>query len=112
MSSTKAKPPFAKRAYHIFFTLAVTGAGCMFTYKLFTFMKTIKKDELAGFAFDPLIIYAFVAMGFICLLAWAYMTGQFRDIESPKYEMLEKFERFEEQERAERRLTGGQHERS
>jgi hypothetical protein len=71
----------------------------MFTYKLFAFLKTIKRDELAGFAFDPILVYALVAMGFLCLLAWAFLTGQFRDIERPKYEMLE---RFDEQERAER----------
>ena len=44
------------------------------------------------------MIYALVAMGFLCLLGWAFVTGQFHDIERPKYEMLE---RFEEQERAE-----------
>lgn len=79
----------------------------MFIFKLFSFMKTIKKDELAGFAFDPLIVYGFVAMGFIFLLSWAYLTGQFRDIESPKHEMLK---RFEEQERAEGLVSGGNHE--
>ena len=81
-----------------FFIMAVTVAGCMFTYKLFAFLKTIKRDELAGFAFDPIVIYALVALGFLCLLGWAFMSGQFHDIERPKYEMLE---RFAEQERAE-----------
>ena len=87
-----------RRAVLGFFVLAVTAAGCMFTYKLFAFLKTIKRDELAGFAFDPILIYALVAMGFLCLLAWAFLTGQFRDLERAKYDMLE---RFEEQERAE-----------
>ena len=41
------------------------------------------------------------SMGFLFLLAWAFLTGQFKDIERPKYEMLE---RFAEQERAEREL--------
>ena len=99
MSNTKPPPgPKTKRAIHVFFILAVTVAGCMFTFKLFSFLKTIKRDELAGFAFDPILIYAFVAMGFLCLLAWAYLTGQFRDVERAKYDMLE---RFDEQERAE-----------
>jgi nitrogen fixation-related uncharacterized protein len=83
---------------HVFFITAVLCAGCMFTFKLFSFMKTIKKDELAGFAFDPILIYGFVAMGFLFLLCWAYLSGQFKDIERPKYEMLE---RFAEQERSE-----------
>jgi nitrogen fixation-related uncharacterized protein len=65
-------------------------------------LKTIKKDELAGFAFDPIMVYAFVAIGFLCMLAWAYLTGQFRDIERPKYEL---FERFDEQERQEAEMA-------
>lgn len=88
---------------HTFFVLACSVAGCMFVYKLFAFLKTIKRDELAGFAFDPIVVYGFVAMGFLFLLAWAYLSGQFHDIERPKYEMIE---RFEEQERAEG-LKGG-----
>lgn len=86
------------RPLHVFFVLACAAAGCMFIYKLFAFLKTIKRDELAGFAFDPIIVYAFVAMGFLFLLAWAYLSGQFHDVEQPKHDMLR---RFEEQERAE-----------
>ncbi len=76
---------------HVFFVLFVLTAGGLFFLKLFAFLSTIKKDELAGFAFDPVITYGFVAMGFLCLLAWAYMSGQFRDIERPKHDMLETF---------------------
>lgn len=93
---TLPRPP---RAVLVFFVAAVTVAGCMFCYKLFQFLRTIKRDELAGFAFDPILTYGLVAMGFVCLLAWAYLSGQFRDIERPKYEM---FERLAEQERSER----------
>lgn len=75
-----------------FFTLAVTVAGCMFVYKLSAFLTTIRKDELAGFAFDPIIIYATVAIGFLFLLAWAFLTGQFRDVERPKFEMIENYD--------------------
>jgi len=92
------------RAVHAFFVLAAVVAGCTFIYKLFAFLQTIKKDELAGFAFDPIMIYGLVAAGFLFLLAWAYLTGQFRDIERPKYDMLE---RFDEQERLEREAALG-----
>jgi len=88
-----------RRAILSFFVLAVTVAGCMFCFKLYSFMRTIKRDEMAGSFFDPIMIYAFVAAGFLFLLAWAFMTGQFRDVERAKFEMLEK---FDEQERAER----------
>lgn len=42
-------------------------------------------------------------MGFLFLLGWAFMSGQFRDIEQAKYEMLD---RFYAQEHAENRLEG------
>lgn len=76
----------------------------MFCFKLHSFLQTIKRDELAGFAFDPLMIYAFVAMGFLFLLTWAYLTGQFSNVEQPKHDMLK---RFDEQERAERLAKKG-----
>jgi nitrogen fixation-related uncharacterized protein len=88
----------ARSGVHVFFVLAVTAAGCMFCYKLTAFLKTIRRDELAGFAFDPIVIYGVVAMGFLCLLAWAYLSGQFRDVEQAKHDMLAECER---QERAE-----------
>lgn len=80
---------------HAFFCVFVLTAGSLFFYKLFAFLSTIRKDELAGFAFDPILVYGFVAMGFLCLLVWAYMSGQFRDVERPKHEMLEHFDERE-----------------
>lgn len=94
----KTESPGARKGILAFFIAAVTLAGCMFTYKLFAFLTTIRKDELAGFAFDPIVIYGLVAAGFLLLLGWAFLTGQFRDIEAAKHEMLT---RFDEQERAE-----------
>jgi hypothetical protein len=88
--------------FHAFFITVSLAAGGMFIFKLFSFLKTIKAEELDGFAFDPITIYACVAMGFLILLGWAYLTGQFRDIEAPKYEM---FEKFAEQERQETELA-------
>lgn len=101
MRDATAEPRGPRRAVLAFFCTAVTVAGCMFTFKLYSFLKTIRRDELAGFAFDPIVIYGIVATGFLLLLAWAFLTGQFRDIERPKHEMLE---RFLEQERAEQEL--------
>jgi len=88
---------------HAFFCLFVLTAGGLFFYKLFAFLSTIRKDELAGFAFDPIITYGFVAMGFLCLLTWAYLSGQFRDIERPKHDMID---RFLDQERQDARYFG------
>lgn len=87
-----------QRAIRIFFLSASTAAGLMFCYKLFAFLSTHRRGDLAGFAFDPIIVYGFVAAGFLFLLAWAFLSGHFRDLERPKYEL---FERFEEQVRQE-----------
>lgn len=95
MTRSASEPTGLRAGLHAFFVLAVTAAGGMFVFKLFSFLTTIRRDELAGFAFDPIVIYGIVALGFLLLLAWAWLTGQFRDVERPKYEMLE---RFEEQE--------------
>lgn len=86
----------------IFFVTAVTVAGGMFVFKLFSFLSTIRKDELAGFAFDPIVTYGFVAAGFLCLLGWAISSGQFRQLENAKHTMLR---RVMEQEKSEGYLT-------
>jgi len=80
---------------HFFFIVFVLTAGGLFCFKLHAFLSTIKKDELAGFAFDPILVYGFVACGFGCLLAWAYLSGQFRDVERPKHDMLERYYELE-----------------
>lgn len=90
----------ARRSIHAFFVTACLAAGAMFTFKLHEFLRTIKRDELVGFAHDPILVYAFVAIGFLCLLAWAFMTGQFRGIERTKVEMLERVASQEQAERA------------
>ena len=45
-------------------------------------------DALASFLI-PVLNYLLVAAGFFCLFFWAYAKGHFRDIEGPKYRMLE-----------------------
>ena len=92
----------------IFFLCAVAAAGGMFTYKLFAFLSTIRHEDLAGFAFDPIIIYGFVAAGFLCMLAWAYVSGHFRDVESPKHDL---FVRYREQVLQEAHLEAQQDDR-
>jgi nitrogen fixation-related uncharacterized protein len=86
------------RAIHAFFAVVCCVAGALFFFKLHEFLRTIKRDELAGFAFDPIVIYGLVAIGFFLLLAWAFLTGQFKDIEKTKHEMLERVFRQEREE--------------
>lgn len=101
--STDPRAQRTSRPILVFFCLAITAAGCMFTFKLFSFLSTIRRDDLAGFAFDPIIVYGFVALGFFFLLAWAFLSGQFRDVEQAKVDMLEDFLAEERRELAEAR---------
>lgn len=87
-----------RKALHVFFVCACLAGGALFVRKIWRFLETIEHHELVGFAHDPLLVYAFVALGFALLLLWAYLTGQLSGVEQAKYEMLE---RFDEQERAE-----------
>ncbi|HED65383.1 MAG TPA: hypothetical protein ENJ09_07495 [Planctomycetes bacterium] len=80
---------------HYFFLLAVFVGGAFFCFKVYEFLSTIRRDDIAGFAFDPVVIYGFVAMGFGCLLYWAFLSGQFKDVEQPKLDMLDNFAKYE-----------------
>jgi hypothetical protein len=42
-----------------------------------------------GFAITPVINYLLASAGFFFLLLWAAVNGMFRDLEQPKYLMLE-----------------------
>ena len=42
-----------------------------------------------GFAITPVINYLLASAGFFFLLLWAALNGMFRDLERPKYLMLE-----------------------
>lgn len=92
-----AKP---SRFVFYFSILVVLMAGSAFLFKLVEFTLTFTKlasstpealnaDPTLRFAIQPVITYLIVAAGFACLFFWAYLTGQFRNIEGPKFRMLE-----------------------
>ncbi len=75
----------------IFSILMVLTAGTAFLFKLIEFIFTATTDgpgALTSFLI-PVLTYLLVSAGFACLFLWAYVTGQFRDVEAPKYRMLE-----------------------
>jgi hypothetical protein len=43
--------------------------------------------------------YLLASIGFLCMLIWAAANGMFRDIEQPKYRMLEVEEQLNRRER-------------
>lgn len=94
--------PAAKPSRFVFYfsILVVLMAGGAFLFKLVEFTLTFTKlasstpealnaDPTLRFAIQPVITYLIVAAGFACLFFWAYLTGQFRNIEGPKFRMLE-----------------------
>jgi hypothetical protein len=50
----------------------------------------IYRGEVDGvFAITPIVNYLLASLGFFFLLCWAICQGMFRDIEQPKYTMLD-----------------------
>lgn len=90
---------------NVFSAVLVLVAGSAFLMKLvefFTIATTDGSDALASFLI-PVLNYLLVAGGFFCLFFWAYLSGQFRDIEAAKYRMLELDWDIEQQEERQRR---------
>lgn len=53
-------------------------------------------DSDGAFALSPIINYLLASLGFFFLFCWAMLHGMFRDIERPKFVMLETEERLDE----------------
>ncbi len=65
-------------------------SGFGFVRKMIHFYSTLRGDEDGGaITLVPMANYLTIALGFIFLLAWAVAHGMFKDIERPKYTMLD-----------------------
>jgi len=73
----------------IFLVMTIVLAGLGFLLKLIEFISSWMQSDGTDFAIAPVAAYLAMAGGFICLFIWAWRKGQFRDIEAPKYRMLE-----------------------
>jgi hypothetical protein len=59
----------------------------------------IFRGEVDGvFAITPIMNYLLASLGFFFLFCWAIAHGMFRDLERPKYAMLENERRLDEEE--------------
>jgi nitrogen fixation-related uncharacterized protein len=81
--------------------LVVAGLG--FAFKMTEFATTIVKQDVEGFGAVAVAIYLIGMLPIVFLTLWAIFTGRFRDIERPKYRMLEMHEEIERGE------IGGSH---
>ena len=79
------------RVFLWLFSIAMTIiAGSAFLFKLieFFYTATTKGVQAMHSFLMPVMTYLVVAAGFACLFLWALLSGQFRDVEGPKYRML------------------------
>jgi hypothetical protein len=69
-----------------------------FANKFREFILIARGDVDGVFAITPIINYLLASLGFFFLLCWAIAQGMFRDIERPKYTMLENERKLDEEE--------------
>lgn len=83
-----------------FSIMMVVTAGTAFIFKFIEFLYTATREGSSAMAsfLIPLLNYLIVAAGFFCLFLWAFFSGQFRDVESAKYRMLEMQREIDEKE--------------
>lgn len=80
----------ARNATVIVFAVAVLlVAGVGFIYKMTEFAATIANDEVEGFGAMAVGTYLIGVVPILFLTLWAVFSGKFRDIEAPKFRMLE-----------------------
>ena len=87
----------------VFALLILAPAGYGFIEKLMLFVLAMKHQLIGGFVSLPVVKYLIVSAGMVCLLIWAIKHGMFRNIENPKYDMLEREEELERLEAQARR---------
>jgi len=86
-----------------FSVVLVVTAGTAFLFKLIEFVYTAVHGTGALTSFlIPVTNYLLVAAGFACLFFWAYLGGQFRNVERAKYRMLEMQDEIDRAERVSR----------
>jgi hypothetical protein len=69
-----------------------------FGSKFVEFIAIYKGEADGAFAVSPILNYLLASVGFLLLFGWATAHGMFRDIEAPKYTMLENEARLNAQE--------------
>jgi hypothetical protein len=69
-----------------------------FGTKFLEFIALYRGDVEGAFAISPILNYLLASLGFLFLFGWAVLSGMFRDIEEPKYTMLENEARLDRAE--------------
>ncbi len=69
-----------------------------FGSKFIEFIKLAQTGQEGAFALAPIVNYLLASTGFFLLFFWAIGLGMFREIERPKFELLEREQRLDAQE--------------
>ena len=69
-----------------------------FANKFREFVLLYQGDVDGVFAITPIVNYLLASLGFFCLFFWAIYQGMFRDIEAPKFTMLENERKLDEED--------------
>lgn len=82
--------PRTRRVVMLLMALAVLVPSLYgFGTKFLEFIALYRGDVDGAFAISPILNYLLASLGFLFLFCWAALGGMFRDIEQPKYTMLE-----------------------
>ena len=77
------------RAIGFFLVFMLVSGGAAFSLELIEFISTIAGGQADAILLIPVATYLIVTAGFGCLLVRSYLMGRFRDLEEPKYRILE-----------------------
>ncbi|MFQ5752172.1 MAG: hypothetical protein ACE5HI_09270 [bacterium] len=69
--------------------LVVLLGGFGFLYKIIEFARTYLKDDLKSFGAISVVSYFVGILGILFFTLWGIFKGHFKNIERPKYRMLE-----------------------
>ncbi len=83
------RPRVSQLTMLLFAVLILVPSLLGFATKFIEFVAVFRGDAGGRFAISPIINYLFATLGFLCLFGWAAVHGMLRDIEAPKYRMLE-----------------------
>lgn len=98
---SKAKTPSVKRRiFGLVLALVILVPSLLgFGNKFIELIQIYRGDADGAFAVAPITNYILASTGFLFLFFWAAANGMFRDIEQPKYSMLENERRLDQSRR-------------
>lgn len=82
---------------YIMIIFVILPGGLSFIVKIASYFMVEMEEGMSGFAL-PFFNYLFIALGFVCLFVWAFLSGHFNNIDKPSHDMLEMERKYEDSE--------------